>query len=129
MCGRFVSSSPPEKVAEYFGAAYRGEPLPANHNVAPTEDIYAVVAGPDGGLRLDVFHWGLVPLWAKDTKAGAKMINARAEAIAQKPAFKPLLRTHRCIVPMDGFFEWKAPERGAPVGEKKQPMYITRRDG
>ncbi len=123
MCGRFVSASNPQQIAEYFGAAVAGEELPENFNVAPTNDVYAVVAGPDGEPRVEVFQWGLVPVWAKDVKVGSKMINARAETIAQKPVFKPLLRKHRCIVPMDGFYEWKG-AKGA-----KTPMYVTRLDG
>ena len=87
MCGRFVSSSSPEKIAEYFGAAFEGETLGENYNVAPTNDIYAVVAGPDGQPRLEVFHWGLIPVWAKDAKVGQKMINARSETAS---AFRSL---------------------------------------
>ncbi|MGH9272496.1 MAG: SOS response-associated peptidase, partial [Ilumatobacteraceae bacterium] len=100
MCGRFVSSSSPEKIAEYFGAAFDGETLGENFNVAPTNDIYGVVVGPDGEARLEVFHWGLLPVWAKDRKLGQKMINARSETMATKPAYKGVFRKHRCIIPM-----------------------------
>ena len=133
MCGRFVSSSSPEKIAEYFGAAFEGETLGENYNVAPTNDIYAVVAGPDGKPRLEVFHWGLIPVWAKDAKIGPKMINARAETLAEKPAYKGVFKKPRCIIPMDGFYEWKAGEPGGPVTKAgkpaKQPMFIHRLDG
>ena len=133
MCGRFVSSSTPEKIAEYFGATFDGETLGANFNVAPTNDIYAVVAGPDGTPRLEVFHWGLIPVWAKERKVGAKMINARAETLASKPAFKGVFKKHRCLIPMDGFYEWKAGGADGPVNAKgkplKQPMFIHRIDG
>ena len=79
MCGRFVSSSSAERIAEYFGASFDPETsLPDNFNTAPTNDIYGVVAGPDGLPTLQVFHWGLVPVWAKDVKIGSKMINARS---------------------------------------------------
>lgn len=115
---------PTEVVAESLGE---------NYNVAPTQDIYAVVASGDGAARLDAFHWGLVPSWAKDRKIGSKMINARAETLAEKPAFKSLFRAKRCIVPMGGFYEWKAGVEGGPVNAKgkllKQPMFIHRADG
>src|SRR5580765_994816 len=133
MCGRFVSSSSPDKIAEYFGAAFEGEAQPANYNVAPTNDIYGVTVGPDGLPVVRLFHWGLVPSWAKDTKVGAKMINARAETVAEKPAYKSVFRKHRIIIPMDGFYEWA---QGSSTGELtkagkpvKQPMYIRRLDG
>jgi putative SOS response-associated peptidase YedK len=133
MCGRFVSASSPERIAEYFGAAFEGETLGDNYNVAPTNDIYAVVAGPDGAPRLEVFHWGLIPVWAKEIKVGYKMINARAETLASKPAYKSVFKKNRCIIPMDGFYEWKAGEPGGPVTKSgkpaKQPMFINRLDG
>jgi putative SOS response-associated peptidase YedK len=133
MCGRFVSSSTPEKIAEYFGAAFDGETLGENYNVAPTNDIYAVVAGPDGQPRLEVFHWGLVPVWAKERQLGQKMINARAETLATKPAFKGVFKKQRCIVPMDGFYEWSPGRPGGPLTKAgkpaKQPSYIHRLDG
>ena len=79
MCGRFVSSSSPEKIAEYFGAETNVESLGQNFNVAPTNDIYGVVETPDGKLELQVFHWGLIPVWAKDRKVGQKMAENRAK--------------------------------------------------
>ena len=124
MCGRFVSTQQPDALASFFGAAFEGEALPPSHNVAPTNDVYGVVEHADGVRRLEAFQWGLVPVWAKDTKIGSKMINARAETIAEKPSFKTLLKQHRVIVPMDGFYEWQA--TGAP---KKTPMFIHRSDG
>ncbi len=138
MCGRFVSSNSPDKIAEYFGASFEGEALPANFNVAPTNDVYGVVAGPattEGHVEpvLRMFHWGLVPLWAKDVKIGSKMINARSETIAEKPAFKSDFKKHRIIIPMDGFYEWQQGKEGGPVGKTgkliKQPMFIHRVDG
>src|SRR3954454_14136046 len=130
MCGRFVSTQPPDAIAEFFGAAFDGEALPANHNVAPTCDVYGVVQTPDGERHVEAFHWGLVPSWAKDTKIGSKMINARCETVAEKPAFKSLLKQHRLIVPMDGFYEWQAARDGAPLTKAgkpmKTPMFIHR---
>jgi putative SOS response-associated peptidase YedK len=133
MCGRFVSSSSPDKIAEYFGASFDGEALPENFNVAPTNDVYGVTAGPDGRPVVQLFHWGLVPVWAKDTKIGSKMINARAETIADKPAYKGVFRKHRLIIPMDGFYEWRQGGPGAAPTKTgkpaKQPMFIHRLDG
>lgn len=125
MCGRFVSSNTPDKIASYFGATFDTEPLGDNFNVAPTSDVYAVVADSTAEPVVRAFHWGLVPSWAKDVKIGSKMINARAETLAEKPAFKGLLRSKRLIVPMDGFYEWKA----VPGQKTKQPYFIHRRDG
>jgi putative SOS response-associated peptidase YedK len=133
MCGRFVSASSAETIAEYFGAAFNGESLGENYNVAPTNDIYGVVADADGSLRLEVVHWGLIPSWAKERKIGAKMINARAETLAEKPAYKSVFKNRRCIIPMDGFYEWKAGTEDGPVTAKgkpaKQPMYIHSQNG
>jgi putative SOS response-associated peptidase YedK len=125
MCGRFVSASPPDEVARYFGASLGETLLEPSYNVAPTNDIYAVVESPDGQRRLETFRWGLVPVWAKDPKTGLKMINARAETVATSNAFKRSLRQRRCIVPADGFYEWQA----RTGGRRKQPHYIHRLDG
>jgi putative SOS response-associated peptidase YedK len=131
MCGRFVSSNHPDKIAEYFDASFNAEPMPANFNVAPTNDVYGVVAlpGTEGEQReVQAFHWGLVPSWAKDIKIGSKMINARGETVAEKPAFKSAFLKHRMIVPMDGFYEWQQGSEGAAVTKKgkpvKQPYFI-----
>jgi len=133
VCGRFVSSSTPERIAEYFGATFDGETLGENFNVAPTADVYGVVMAPDGKPRLEVFHWGLIPVWAKERKLGQKMINARAETLTSKPAFKGVFKKHRLLIPMDGFYEWQAGAPGGPVTKAgkpaKQPMYIERLDG
>jgi putative SOS response-associated peptidase YedK len=128
MCGRFVSSSPPDQIAAYFDAALSEtlaeHPLAPNYNTAPTNDIYAVVDTPEG-RRVEVFHWGLIPVWAKDMKLGQKMINARAETVATKGAFKPALKRKRCIIPADGFYEWQK----RPGQKTKQPYFIHRLDG
>lgn len=133
MCGRFVSSSSPERIAAYFGADVAVETLGENYNVAPTNDIYGVIADADGHREVQAFRWGLIPAWAKDVKIGSKMINARAETVAEKPAFKAVFKKHRCIIPMDGFYEWKAGVEGGPVTKAgklaKQPHFIHRPDG
>jgi putative SOS response-associated peptidase YedK len=127
MCGRFVSTSPPDELAAYFGAEPASETvLEPNWNVAPTQDVLAVVEA-DRARHLDAFHWGLVPSWAKDAKIGSRMINARAETLAEKSAFKKPFATRRCLVPADGFYEWK--KLGPGKKPKKQPMYIHRADG
>ncbi len=130
MCGRFVSSSPPDELAAYFGvdevAEALLEPHEPNYNVAPTQDVYGIVE-QDGHRHLDAFFWGLVPSWAKDVKIGARMINAKAETLADKNAFKKPFATRRCLVPADGFYEWK--KIGGGAKSRKQPMFIARADG
>ncbi|MEY2591055.1 MAG: hypothetical protein QOJ67_3039 [Acidimicrobiaceae bacterium] len=125
MCGRFVSSSPPDELAKYFEVDSVAEQvLEPSFNVAPSNDVYVVVSS--GGLRrLDTFHWGLIPSWANDESAGYKMINARAEGLADKNAYKRAFRKRRCLIPADGFFEWKK----VSGQKKKQPYFIHRADG
>ncbi len=132
MCGRFVSTSAPERIAQYFGAGSSVETLGQNFNVAPTNDIYAVVDRGEAAFELQVFHWGLIPVWAKERKIGQRMINARSETLAEKAAFKGDFRKHRCLIPMDGFYEWAAGVEGGPVTAKgklaKRPHFIHRVD-
>lgn len=132
MCGRFVSTNEPDQVAAFFGAEIATDALGANHNVAPTQDVYGVTANAAGERRVTAFHWGLIPSWAKDRKIASKMINARSETLANKPTFKELARKKRVIIPMDGFYEWmpgssdgQLTGKGTPI---KQPMYIHRND-
>ena len=120
MCGRYVSTSSPQQLAGVFAAVVDADPLAASYNVAPTNDVYAVSAAPDGTRSVRAYRWGLVPSWAKDARIGSKMINARAETLAEKPAFKSLFRSRRLLVPMDGFYEWKA----VPGSKAKQPVYL-----
>jgi putative SOS response-associated peptidase YedK len=125
MCGRYVAATRPDELARYFDVP---EPpaveVPPSWNVAPTQDVYVVVEGPDG-RRLDVFRWGLVPLWAKDAKVGNRMINARADTLAAGGAFTNAFERRRCLVPADGFYEW----RSVPGQKRKTPVYIARADG
>lgn len=131
MCGRFVSASPPDEIASYFGVEAMPEQLlEPSYNVAPTDDVYVVYT--DGGMRrMDPFHWGLVPRWAKDMSIGNRMINARAETVATNNAFKSSFVKRRCILPADGFYEWKKVEGTGPDGKKakKQPYFVHRPDG
>jgi putative SOS response-associated peptidase YedK len=128
MCGRYVSSSKPDEIAQYFGAemseALVEEAPPANFNVAPTARVFMVFDTGESRV-LDTARWGLVPHWAKDLSIGAKMINARADTLATKNAFKRAFQRKRCIIPADGFYEWKV----IPGQKKKQPMFIHRADG
>lgn len=124
MCGRFVTTSSPDELANYFGAVPPDDGLDDDYNVAPTKEVYVVRAG-DGHRRLSTMRWGLVPFWAKDLKIGSRMINARVETVADKPAFRSAYQSRRCLVPADGFYEWaKIPGR-----KHKQPYYIHRADG
>jgi putative SOS response-associated peptidase YedK len=129
-----VSSSPPDELADYFGAAAPEALLPDNYNVAPTTDIYAVrqratEADETPDRVIESFHWGLVPMWAKEQKVGNRMINARSETLMSKNAFKPALQRRRCLIPADGFYEWNVVGKDDKGKPKKQPMFIHRSDG
>jgi putative SOS response-associated peptidase YedK len=125
MCGRFVSSSPPDELAKYFAVEEVAEQvLEPSYNVAPTQNIY-VVFESGGVRRLDAFHWGLVPFWAKDPSVGNKMINARSDSVTSKNTYKRAFATRRCLIPADGFYEWMK----VPGQKAKQPMYVERTDG
>lgn len=129
MCGRFVSSSPPDEVARYFDVDRTSEEALAHepdHNTAPTSDVLVVVE-EEGARSLDCYRWGLVPPWADDLKVGNRMINARAESLAEKPAYRRAFAKRRCIVPVDGFYEWQ--KVGGSGAKKKQPWYVHRPDG
>jgi putative SOS response-associated peptidase YedK len=123
VCGRFVQAAEPEVYAELFSVDRLIAPLlPASYNVAPTDPVYAVVEH-DGVRLLTSFSWGLVPWWAKDRRIAARNINARAETVAEKPAFRDSLTGRRCLIPADGFYEWQA----RPTG--KLPHYVHPSDG
>jgi putative SOS response-associated peptidase YedK len=132
VCGRFTSTSSVEDLVAAFDVeVVRTEALPLRWNVAPTQEIYAVATrpAPEGKEKvvraLGTFRWGLVPSWAKDLASGAKMINARAEGIADRPAFRQALVKRRCIIPVDDFYEWQA----LPGQKVKLPWAVRRRDG
>ncbi len=128
MCGRFVQSSDPAAYAEFFEARLVAEPLPVSYNVAPTDPVYAV-AEHDGERLLGSFRWGLLPWWAKDRRIAARNINARAETLADKPAFRDSFAKRRCLIPADGFYEWQVIDAGEAGKPSKLPHYITRADG
>lgn len=122
MCGRFVQAQPPSAYAEFFKVdVVKADPLPPSYNVAPTDRIYAVAEFDDERL-LGTFRWGLLPWWAKDRHIAARNINARAETLAEKPAFRESFERRRCLIPADGFYEWEVKERG------KLPHYIYATD-
>ena len=133
MCGRFTLHHSTDEIAARFAAQpaleiaeAQGHSAPSveepRYNIAPSQPILAVRAEQDA-RRLEALQWGLVPSWAKDITIGSRMINARGETLAEKPAFKNALLRRRCLIPADGFYEWKKEEGG------RQPMHIHRQDG
>jgi len=140
MCGRYAASRRPEELVEVFDVQKWDptEALDANWNVAPTDTTYAVLERPDketGEIvrQLRALRWGLVPSWAKDVSIGSRMINARAETVAEKPAYRRAFAKRRCLLPADGYYEWmvlgghEAADR--PAKKAKQPYFIHRADG
>ncbi|NHC13346.1 SOS response-associated peptidase [Motilibacter deserti] len=142
MCGRYAASRSPEDLVEEFevdawagaGAgggtgdgAGTGDAVPPSWNVAPTDPVRVVlerVVEERAERQLRTVRWGLVPSWARDASGAARLINARLETVAEKPAFRKAFRSRRCLVPADGYYEWYAQEDGG-----KQPFFIRRRDG
>lgn len=123
MCGRFGITATAAELAKLLEAEWIApEPPLPRYNVAPTQDV-PVLRQEEGRRVLDVLRWGLVPSWAKDPSIGNRMINARAETVAEKPAYRTALAKRRCLVPASGFYEWQA----APGG--KIPHWIHPRDG
>lgn len=134
MCGRFVAASSPTLLAERFGVdEQRGTEGEPDYNVAPRENILAVRdrAGDDRSARvLSRLRWGLVPAWATEPSMGDRLINARAETVATKPAYRKALTKRRCLIPADGFYEWrKRPPEPGVARKRTEPMFIHRRDG
>lgn len=124
MCGRFVQAHDAEEYALHFGAARLvDDPVSPSWNVAPTDRVYAV-AVHEGRRSLGTFRWGLVPWFADTPKVGSRHINARAETLATKPAFRDSFTRRRCIVPADGFYEWERMEAGG-----KRPHFVHAADG
>lgn len=122
MCGRYELHTHPVAIALAFGLTIPPSMVP-RYNIAPMQQV-PVVRRSQAGLReLVTMRWGLVPRWAKDPSIGAKMINARAETIAEKPSFRTAFKRHRCLLPADGFYEWKQNAAGG-----KQPIHIGMKD-
>jgi putative SOS response-associated peptidase YedK len=124
MCGRFTLTQDIQTVAQTIMSP-RTIAVPASlqvvprYNIAPTQDVVTVMN--NGSLHLDMLRWGLIPSWSKEENVGSRMINARAETLAEKPSFKRLLHSKRCLVVTDGFYEWRQ-ESGT---KSKTPMYMT----
>ena len=117
MCGRFVQYNLLQVIQQTFNIdAVSFEVIP-NYNVAPTQEILAAVRH-DNEIKLEKLHWGLVPFWAKDISIGSGMINARTETVASKPSFRNAFKKRRCLIPANGFYEWKG-DKG-----NKQPYYV-----
>lgn len=125
MCGRYTLVNLKSFVDDLpWASLFPGaEDLPARYNIAPTQNVPILANRGDG--RVELARWGLIPSWAKDPTIGSRMINARAETVAEKPSFRSALRKRRCLVPADGFFEWKT----LPGEKLKQPMYIRFKSG
>jgi len=122
MCGRYTLISPPEAVRLVFGYTDRPN-FPPRYNIAPTQPI-AIVRQEGDARRFVLVRWGLIPPWVKDPKAFTLLINARAETIAEKPAFRAAFRRKRCLIPADGWYEWQK------IGDKaKRPWHIRATGG
>jgi len=123
MCGRYTLTTPLEGVREVFDFLEKPNLAPA-YNIAPTTDQPVVRQGADGRRHLTMMTWGLVPPWARKGPAAKPLINARGESVAEKPSFRSAFAKRRCLVPADGFYEWKKREDGS-----KQPFRIALEDG
>jgi putative SOS response-associated peptidase YedK len=143
MCGRYASSRRPEDLIEEFEvvADRTPGPLEPDYNVAPTKEVYAVLTRPPrpaeeaaapapAERQLRVLRWGLVPSWAKDPAIGNRMINARMETVAEKPAYRRAFAARRCLLPADGYYEWYPTTQLSKAGKPlKQPFFIRPTDG
>jgi putative SOS response-associated peptidase YedK len=122
VCGRYAFYSPHEAVVRLFGATPAAAIAP-RYNIAPTQFVPVVRCDADQVRRLAMLYWGLIPFWAKEKSIGARMINARAETVAEKPAFRAAYRKRRCLVLADGYYEWQSTPSG------KQPYYLRAAGG
>jgi len=119
MCGRFALNSTPQRIALHFGLAAVPDLVP-RYNIAPSQSIVTIREDAQGSRELAMARWGLIPAWSKEPKTGYSTINARAETVASKPAFRSAFRHRRCLIPADGYYEWSA----IPGSKLKQPHYI-----
>jgi putative SOS response-associated peptidase YedK len=122
MCGRYTLRTPVDSLVGTFEIEEYPSSITPNYNVAPTQEVAAVVEDDDK-RKLEMFHWGLIPSWAKDPAIGNKMINARAETVSEKPSFRSAFKKRRCLILADGFYEWKKTDDG------KQPYHVKMEDG
>jgi putative SOS response-associated peptidase YedK len=121
MCGRFTLRTNPQQLSLVFDCAIPAD-LPPRYNIAPTQMVAAVRHDSAGDRGFSLLRWGLIPHWAKDLSIGARMINARAETVAEKPSFRTAFRQRRCLILSDGYFEWQK------QGKAKQPFLIRMAD-
>lgn len=124
MCGRYTLAGSSQQELEARFALGEGVVAGPRYNICPGQEIVAITGSQPPGERGTLLRWGLVPHWAKDPKVGYKMINARSETAAEKPAFRDALRRRRCLIPADGFYEWQR----RPGQRRKQPFHLTRED-
>lgn len=122
MCGRFALKATPAELVTRFGLDECADFGP-RYNIPPGTDIPVIRHSPEGKRVLHLLRWGLVPHWGKDPSIGAKLNNARGESVAEKPSFRDAFKRRRCLIPMSGFFEWKA------EGKIKQPYYFSLKSG
>jgi putative SOS response-associated peptidase YedK len=122
MCGRYTLTAESALLEDRFACRLSDVSYRSSYNIAPGQAVMAVVKA-EAELRAGLLRWGLVPSWAKDPKMGYRMINARAETVAEKPSFRRALRQRRCLILADGFYEWRR------EGRQKTPMYIRLRSG
>jgi putative SOS response-associated peptidase YedK len=123
MCGRFTLTIDPDHLQEAFPWADIPDDIAPRYNIAPSQPV-AVIPNT-GDNKLSMYKWGLIPSWAKDLAIGDRMINARAETLAEKPSFRNAYRRRRCLILADGFYEWKQ----IPGAKSKQPVYIRLETG
>jgi putative SOS response-associated peptidase YedK len=121
MCGRFALTHTTEELADLFAAEVVAAPVTPRYNIAPTQPVAVLVHDP--GRVLEAQRWGLMPPWSKGPENGPPLVNARAETLASRPAFRQALRHRRCLIPASGFYEWRN------VGRQRLPLYITPADG
>jgi putative SOS response-associated peptidase YedK len=124
MCGRFVRKTSASEIADIFSCSLDTDELSISFNVAPTSRVLGIV-NSKCGPSLTSFSWGLIPRWAPDASRAASLINARIETAAEKPSFRDLIAQHRCVLPMDGYFEWKEQLRHDAIRPIKQPYYFS----
>ena len=122
MCGRFTLNTTPELIESYFELDHPAPNFLPSWNIAPNSHVPIIWQMPDDGRACSFMHWGLVPHWAKTTSSKYKMMNAKAETLSEKPAFRDAYKKRRCLIPATGFYEWHATAQG------KQPYYIGLKD-
>jgi putative SOS response-associated peptidase YedK len=122
MCGRYTLKTPLNVLTERFDIGEAPSSVSASYNIAPTQYV-ATVLSENGKRKLEMLRWGLIPSWADDPEIGNKMINARAETVAEKPSYRRAFKKSRCLILADGFYEWQKTDSG------KQPFHIRMQDG